>query len=342
MAETKTVTFDAQVVQLAREHDIADAYVSPECVIAFAKDLLAAAPTPAAQDKGHCMRPACRDGVIHASDCAVHNAPALPTGTCDCGAAPAAQSAGQEAVAWPILKGVGKIDGDGWKDTTKVGQIVYVWNAELPAPYMEGQFPRIGNEIWSASTKQYDFKPATMEEIRDLFVAYAAPVNGGEREHLNVLLERCAERLAEYGMQDCVRSVRGMKIPNDGSPVERAADAQQVDADVMERRTGHEADALVFAIMEEVRKPITAANAYGLKAKANIRAILVDALNRAALSSPAKDAQQKPMTDRQIIDLCKSVGVEWEGPDMCDFMGDFGRVNMAGMRAIINAVKGQK
>ncbi|WP_287497518.1 hypothetical protein [Pandoraea sp. CB10b_02] len=100
----------------------------------------------------------------------------------DAAPTPAAQSAGQEAVAWPILKGVGKIDGDGWKDTTKVGQIVYVWNAELPAPNMEGQFPRIGNEIWSASTKQYDFTPATMEEIRDFFTTHFAPVNGGERE----------------------------------------------------------------------------------------------------------------------------------------------------------------
>lgn len=55
------------------------------------------------------------------------------------------------------------------------------------------------------------------------------------------------------------------------------------------------------------------------------------------------DAQQVgQMSDRQIIELCKSVGVEWEGPDMCDFMGDFGRVNMAGMRAIINAAKEQK
>ena len=27
--------------------------------------------------------------IVHASDCAVHNAPALPTGPCDCGAATA-------------------------------------------------------------------------------------------------------------------------------------------------------------------------------------------------------------------------------------------------------------
>lgn len=34
----------------------------------------------------HCQCPACRTGVIHASDCAVHNAPALPRGACNCGA----------------------------------------------------------------------------------------------------------------------------------------------------------------------------------------------------------------------------------------------------------------
>lgn len=35
----------------------------------------------------HCTCPACDDNTIHASDCALHNAPALPVGPCDCGAA---------------------------------------------------------------------------------------------------------------------------------------------------------------------------------------------------------------------------------------------------------------
>lgn len=67
------------------------------------------APTPAAQNADHCRCPACRDGVVHASDCAVHNAPALPVGPCDCGVAPAAQSAGQEAVAWAVYSGIGEM-----------------------------------------------------------------------------------------------------------------------------------------------------------------------------------------------------------------------------------------
>ncbi|WP_205194978.1 hypothetical protein [Burkholderia sp. Ax-1719] len=36
----------------------------------------------------HCECAACKNGVTHASDCAVHNAPALPIGPCDCGAQP--------------------------------------------------------------------------------------------------------------------------------------------------------------------------------------------------------------------------------------------------------------
>lgn len=32
----------------------------------------------------HCMCDACKDGVIHASDCAVHNMPAYPNGPCSC------------------------------------------------------------------------------------------------------------------------------------------------------------------------------------------------------------------------------------------------------------------
>ncbi len=69
----------------------------------------------------------------------------------------------------PVLKGVGKRAGDGWKDTTKKGEIVFVWNREHPSPYTAGQFPRIGKERWSASTEQYDFSPATLEEIEALF-----------------------------------------------------------------------------------------------------------------------------------------------------------------------------
>jgi hypothetical protein len=32
----------------------------------------------------HCQCPACINGTIHASDCAVHNAPAYANGPCDC------------------------------------------------------------------------------------------------------------------------------------------------------------------------------------------------------------------------------------------------------------------
>ena len=40
------------------------------------------APQPA-----HCQCIACKDGILHASDCAVHNGPAYPAGPCDCGVA---------------------------------------------------------------------------------------------------------------------------------------------------------------------------------------------------------------------------------------------------------------
>jgi hypothetical protein len=40
------------------------------------------APKPA-----HCQCTACKDGIFHASDCAVHNGPAYPAGPCDCGVA---------------------------------------------------------------------------------------------------------------------------------------------------------------------------------------------------------------------------------------------------------------
>jgi hypothetical protein len=39
-----------------------------------------------AHKSAHCMCDACKDGDLHYSDCAVHNAPAIPRGSCDCGA----------------------------------------------------------------------------------------------------------------------------------------------------------------------------------------------------------------------------------------------------------------
>ena len=41
----------------------------------------------AAAKPAHCQCTACKDGIIHASDCAVHNGPAYPAGECDCGVA---------------------------------------------------------------------------------------------------------------------------------------------------------------------------------------------------------------------------------------------------------------
>lgn len=74
-----------------------------------------------------------------------------------------------------ILKGVGKINGDGWKSTTKVGDVVFVWAEEMPEPHEPGQYLRVGNRCgWTASVRQYDFCAATIEEVRRLFEVLAA------------------------------------------------------------------------------------------------------------------------------------------------------------------------
>ncbi|MDX2334575.1 hypothetical protein [Brevundimonas vesicularis] len=110
--------------------------------------------------------------------------------------APAApvEASGSERAA--VLKGVGKVNGDGWKDTTTKGEVVFVWNAEKPSPYAPGQYPRVGNDGWSASTSQYDFAPATADDVPAILAALArahpsptpaAPVEASgperEREH---------------------------------------------------------------------------------------------------------------------------------------------------------------
>jgi hypothetical protein len=66
-----------------------------------------------------------------------------------------------------LLKGIGKIDGDGFKDTTRKGEVVFVYAQALPEPYAPGQYPRVGNTGYSASVQQFDFTPATVDEARD-------------------------------------------------------------------------------------------------------------------------------------------------------------------------------
>ncbi|WP_416058440.1 hypothetical protein [Stenotrophomonas maltophilia] len=73
-----------------------------------------------------------------------------------------------------MLKGIGKINGDGWKDTTTIGEVVFVWPTERQKPYAPGQYDRVGNKCgWTASTSQYDFQPATHAEVREFVEAMA-------------------------------------------------------------------------------------------------------------------------------------------------------------------------
>lgn len=62
------------------------------------KQQCAAPMAPAEPERTGCQGGAC----LHASDCAVHNAPALPAGPCDCGVtmAPAQAQPASEPVAW--------------------------------------------------------------------------------------------------------------------------------------------------------------------------------------------------------------------------------------------------
>lgn len=73
-----------------------------------------------------------------------------------------------------FLKGIGKINGDGFKDTTRKGEVVFVYAQQFPKPYAPGQYPRVGNTIYGAGAEQFDFTPATVEEVRDFIEARLA------------------------------------------------------------------------------------------------------------------------------------------------------------------------
>ena len=67
-----------------------------------------------------------------------------------------------------ILKGTAKHSGDGWKDTTKKGDIAFVYGWQLEKPYAPGQYPRVGNPVWSASVDMFTFEPASLREVAKL------------------------------------------------------------------------------------------------------------------------------------------------------------------------------
>lgn len=67
-----------------------------------------------------------------------------------------------------ILKGVARVSGDGFKDTTVKGDVVFVYAEPLPAPHGPGQYERIGFSGWTASSDMFDFKPTTRTEIKAL------------------------------------------------------------------------------------------------------------------------------------------------------------------------------
>lgn len=68
-----------------------------------------------------------------------------------------------------ILKATAKTDGDGWKDSRRAGEVVFVHAEELPAPHAPGQYLRCGETTWTVSQKDWDLVPATAQEVKDLF-----------------------------------------------------------------------------------------------------------------------------------------------------------------------------
>ncbi|AIU29325.1 hypothetical protein LV28_24570 [Pandoraea pnomenusa] len=267
----------------------------------------------------------------------------------------AAQGAGQEAiyqVRWH--------EGDPWVDIDSAMYATHadrmhdkriVYAASVSPPELVAHVRKLVNGEILDSTGC----PTRWEDLPDGTPIYAnaAPVNGGERELGQVIDERdqfhdAAEKLAdaiakhfgvEIGEHSNLNCPWQNALDHIAQATKRAADAQQVGAARYEKVDGckdcrhahyYSADRWeclkANRMFDELGRPVAVPAWCPLP----------------ALTYPAKDAQQAAMTDRQIIELCKSVGVEWEGPDMCDFMGDFGRVNMAEMRAIIDAAKEKK
>ena len=73
-----------------------------------------------------------------------------------------------------IFKATRRENGDGWKDTAKAGDVVFVHNVTLPSPYAPGQMQRLGQDSWTVSAEEWDLVPATPQEVRDAVMALVA------------------------------------------------------------------------------------------------------------------------------------------------------------------------
>lgn len=84
-----------------------------------------------------------------------------------------------------ILKGIAKTSGDGWKAKHRKGDVVFVYARQLGKPYGPGQFPRVGNPIWTASVHDFTFTPASLlEKLRLLKLVFEDWTNPHTRRQL--------------------------------------------------------------------------------------------------------------------------------------------------------------
>jgi len=100
-----------------------------------------------------------------------------------------------------ILKGIGIKNGDGWKDTTEVGQTILAWDLEKPSPYSPGQYPRIGCPTLSASVDQFSFTPASKQDVDD-YIEKARNLVGEMLVEINSL----KATTAAHGVPDDLRA----------------------------------------------------------------------------------------------------------------------------------------
>lgn len=141
-------------------------------------------------------------------------------------------------VTWPVLKGVAKFGGDGFKDPTVKGQVVYVWNQEKPLPYKPGQFPRVGNGAgWTAERDQFEFTAASLGEIVD---ALETPlleakeklrqITGAIKGYHRALDERKHADVAQSAAFAFIEEVMGMRRESGASSLQVPAARRALEA----------------------------------------------------------------------------------------------------------------
>lgn len=84
--------------------------------------------------------------------------------------------------------------GDGWKDTTRKGDVVFAYGYELPPPFVSDCFQIVGNAVRCVCTDQWTFEKLRRRDLLKLLPEFREDIRWhGIRQWLHMLFSNKPE-----------------------------------------------------------------------------------------------------------------------------------------------------